>query len=136
MMRDALQDAIARWEDASGQIISADKLTIILLGDQIDTPVPSGLRYKRLVRYGKDEADKSIGIQVGTTQQVNRQWLRMLADVEKMALDATAGRRLAGNIYARSALDVALACSRCLATNFIGAGYSRPRSVCAYNRQP
>ena len=68
----ALQDAIARWEDASGQIISADKLTIILLGDQIDTPVPSGLRYKRLVRYGKDEADKSIGIQVGTTQQVNR----------------------------------------------------------------
>ena len=100
----ALQDAIARWEDASGQIISADKLTIILLGDQIGTPVPSGLRYKRLVRYGKDEADKSIGIQVGTTQQVNRQWLRMLADVETMALDATAGRRLAGNIYARSAL--------------------------------
>ena len=91
-----------------------------MLGDQIDTPVPSGLRYKRLVRYGKDEADKSIGIQVGTTQQVNRQWLRMLADVEKMALDATAGRRLAGNIYARSALAQGAFLSKVFHTFLVG----------------
>ncbi len=107
-LRDALglQKAVKRWELASGQVLSAEKLTIILLGTEIAqhaTPPPE-LTYARLVRYGVDEADKSIGIRVGDAAQVATQWHRMLADIEQMATDCTAGRRLAGNIYARSAL--------------------------------
>ena len=58
-LRDALglQKAVQRWERASGQVLSAEKLTIILLGTEIAqhaTP-PPGLTYARLVRYGIDE---------------------------------------------------------------------------------
>ena len=61
-------------------------------------------RLYRLVRYGIDAGDKSVGIVPGTPSQVATQWKQMLRGLEQMATDATAGRRLAGNIYARSAL--------------------------------
>ena len=105
-LRDAkgLQKAVRRWEAASGQLISAEKTTLVLLGDQLTAHVPEGVKYKRLVRYGIDEGDKSVGIVPGTPTQVGKQWRDMLRGIEQMATDATAGRRLAGNVYARSAL--------------------------------
>ena len=98
-LRDAegLQRAVRRWEAASGQIISAEKTIIVLLGEELTTRVPRGVAYKRLVRYGIDDGDKSIGIVPGTPTQVGKQWREMLRNIQQMAADATAGRRLAGN---------------------------------------
>jgi len=53
---------------------------------------------KKWVEYGTDEADKCLGIRVAKTPQVATQWFEKVADVQKMAMDVTAGRRLAGCI--------------------------------------
>jgi len=92
-LRDAegLQRAVRRWEAASGQIISAEKTTILLLGEELTARVPRGVVYKRLVRYGIDDGDKSVGIVPGTPTQVGKQWREMLRNIQQMAADATAG---------------------------------------------
>ena len=90
-------------ERASVQRVSVDKLTITLLGSMTSAPRPS-VPVKKWVEYGTDEADKCLGIRVAKTPQVATQWFEKVADVQKMAMDVTAGRRLAGCIYARSRL--------------------------------
>ena len=129
-LRDAegLQRAVRRWEAASGQIISAEKTTIVLLGEELTARVPRGVAYKRLVRYGIDDGDKSIGIVPGTPTQVGKQWREMLRNIQQMAADATAGRRLAGNVYARSALAKGAFVSKVLHTFSVHKRHRRLRA--------
>ena len=86
---------IKRYEKASRwQRFSVEKFTIILLGCAARAPRPPAIKVKAWVEYGKDEADKSLGIQVGTPAQVANQWDAMEAQVAKLADDVTSGRRL------------------------------------------
>ena len=91
------------WKGASGQIFAVEKFTVVLLGHATTATLPD-LPVKAWQRYGTDAADKSLGIRVGTPLQVAEQWYAKRREVEQLATDVTAGRRLAGSIYARSAV--------------------------------
>ena len=91
-------------ERASCELISLEKLTITLLGkSMIEAPRPD-VRIKEWIRYGMDEADKCLGIRVAKPSQVAEQWFQKAAEIEQLAVDVAAGRRLAGSVYARSKL--------------------------------
>jgi hypothetical protein len=95
---------LAVWYGASSQVNSVSKFTIVLLGTMIHAQRPAHLKIKEWVRYGLDEADKNLGLRMGTTEQIAAQWGKMHRVIEQLATDVTAGRRLAGSVYARSAL--------------------------------
>ena len=85
------------WHGASGQIMSVEKFTVVLLGSCIDAALPD-IAVKAWQKYGQDEADKSLGIRVGSPAQVAQQWYAKQREVEQLAVDVTAGRRLAGRV--------------------------------------
>jgi hypothetical protein len=96
-------DIVPLWEQASNQIMSVDKFTVILCGAAAREARPD-LAIREWQCYGVDDTDKSLGIRVGTPAQIAAQWHQKVIEVEKLATDVTAGRRLAGSIDARSAL--------------------------------
>ena len=57
------------WYQASGQINSVEKFTIVLLGETINAARPV-INVKGWVAYGRDDADKQLGIRIGTPEQV------------------------------------------------------------------
>ena len=97
------QDIVPLWERASNQIVSVEKFTVILCGTTMQEARPA-LPIREWQRYGIDDTDKSLGIRVGTPAQVAAQWQQKVTEVEQLATDVTAGRRLAGSVYARSAV--------------------------------
>ena len=91
---------VAIWKGASGQIFAVEKFTVVLLGYATKATLPN-LPVKAWQRYGTDETDKSLGIRVGTPIQVAEQWYAKRREVEQLA---TLTSRLAGSVYARSAV--------------------------------
>ena len=97
---------LAKWRQASRQIMSPGKFTVVLLGDTSDATVAELRAFYDgdIVRYGIDEADKNLGIRVGDDDQIAEQWYGKLRDMQQLAIDVAAGRRLGGSVYARSAI--------------------------------
>ena len=95
------------WYHASAQVNSVDKFTIVLLGRSVNDAtesIRSRIPAKSWVVYGRDEADKQLGIRIGDPIQVGSQWQAMVQRVEQLAIDIAAGRRLGGSQYVRAAI--------------------------------
>ena len=82
---------------------------------------------KSWVEYGNDEADKCLGIRVAKPHQIATQWFGKAAEVDRLALDITAGRRLGGSIYARSALAKGAFASKVMHTFTVQAPFEPAR---------
>ena len=116
------------WYKASGQIMSVEKFVVILLGTSIHEARPN-INIREWQRYGLDEADKSLGIRVDTPVRIADQWYAKQREVEQLAVDVTAGRRLAGSIYARSTLAKGGFASKVFYTFKIQAPYEGARRI-------
>ena len=117
---------VQQYQRASRQRVSIEKLSITLLGKMTSAVLPD-IPVKAWVRYGADEADKCLGIRVGTPYQVGGQWFEKAAEVEQLATDVAAGRRLGGAIYARSTLAKGAFASKIFHTFIVQSPYQGAR---------
>ena len=111
-----------------------EKFTVVLLGDTINAARPA-ITVKGWVDYGHDDADKQLGIRIGTPEQVGRQWQQMQQSVEQLALDVAAGRRLGGSLFIRAALAKGAFASKIYHTFRAQAPYVRARDAVLHNIQ-
>ena len=79
--------------------------------------------------YGEDETDKSLGIQVGTPYQIGLQWYKKRDEIERLATDVAAGRRLGGSIYARAAIAKGAFAAKALHTFRVQAPFEGARDI-------
>ena len=96
---------------------------------------PPAIDVKGWVAYGRDEADKQLGIRVGTPEQVGIQWQQMQRRVEQLALDTAAGRRLGGSLFTRAALTKGAFASKIYHTFRAQAPYTNARNTVLHNIQ-
>ena len=125
---------IELWYQASGQVNSVEKFTIVLLGDTINVARPV-LNVKGWIAYGHDDADKQLGIRIGTPEQVGQQWQRMQQSIERLAFDTAAGRRLGGSLFIRAALAKGAFASKIYHTFRAQAPYEGARNAVLHDIQ-
>ena len=110
-------------------MVSIEKLTITLLNKRIQPSQLDHIPFESVIQYGVQEADKCLGIRVATPGLVGDPWYAKVAEIEQMAIDVTAGRRLSGSIYARSAVAQGAFISKVFHTFAVQAPFEGARDV-------